>query len=63
MYGFTEEQLEVFARFVANSTDEDFERVMNKADSRVNSYSRIEQLITDATHPSFRFGNTEIRKG
>jgi hypothetical protein len=61
MYEFTEEQLIKIAYAIRNSTDEQFAKFEKRIDARIASYQRIEQLITDATHPSFRFGNTDSK--
>jgi len=63
MYEFTEEQLIKIAYAIRNSTDEQFARFERKLDARIASYQRIEKLINEQTHPSFRFGNVvELKK-
>jgi len=63
MYGFTDEQLITIAETVRNNTKEELEAIELKADLRIESYNRIDSLINEHTHPSFRFGNVvEVKK-
>jgi len=57
MYEFTDEQLIKIADAIRNSTDEQFAKFEKRLDARIASYRRIEKLINEQTHPSFRFGN------
>jgi len=57
MYEFTDEQLIKIADAIRNSTDEQFAKFEKRLDARITSYRRIEKLINEQTHPSFRFGN------